>query len=135
MRFTPTLLALGLQVALSVSHVRVHARTCTVTPIGGGQDDGPNIICAFDACKSGGTVVLDKHYVVNTVLIITGLQDVNIQLSGVGASRYPPILHSIDVSPVQYTPNISYWSPNSYYMGYQNVYEPSVILCLGPHMS
>ncbi|KAG6372109.1 glycoside hydrolase family 28 protein [Boletus reticuloceps] len=78
--------------------------TCKVIPIGGGQDDGPNIIDAFDTCKSGGTIVLDKYYVVNTVLVITGLQDVSIELSGV----------------VQYTPNIAYWSPNSYYLEFQN---------------
>ncbi|KAI9566591.1 pectin lyase fold/virulence factor [Boletus coccyginus] len=91
--------------AASPLRVRVDGNTCAVTPIGGGQDDGPNIIHAFDVCKSGGTIILDRHYVVNTVLVITGLQDVNIELSGV----------------VQYTPNIAYWSPNAYYMEYQNV--------------
>lgn len=72
--------------AASPSRVRVDGNTCAVTPIGGGQDDGPNIIRAFDVCKSGGTIILDRHYVVNTVLVITGLQDVSIELSGVGAS-------------------------------------------------
>ncbi|KAN0078074.1 polygalacturonase [Tylopilus felleus] len=98
-----SLLAL-LPVALAASHVKVDGSTCTVTPIGGGQDDGPNIIRAFDACKSGGTIVLDRYYVVNTVLVITGLQDVKIEFSSV----------------VQYTANIAYWSPNSYYMEFQN---------------
>ncbi|KAF8549316.1 glycoside hydrolase family 28 protein [Imleria badia] len=72
------------------SRVRVDGNTCTHL-----QDDGTS---------STRTVVLDQFYVVNTVLVITGLQDVNIELSGV----------------VQYTPKFAYWSPNSYYMEFQN---------------
>ena len=94
MRFLSLLPLLTLALAAD-PHVKVDGKTCTVIPIGGGQDDGPNIIYAFDACKSGGTVVLDKYYVVNTVLVITGLQDVRIRFSGVGEShpfnsRSPP---------------------------------------------
>ncbi|KAG9312450.1 pectin lyase fold/virulence factor [Chiua virens] len=103
MRFAVVLPLLSLALAAS-PYVSVDGNTCAVIHIGGGQDDGPNIIDAFDLCKCGGTIVLDRYYVVNTVLVITGLQDVNIQLSGV----------------VQYTPNIAYWSPNAYYMEYQN---------------
>lgn len=124
MRFA-SLLAL-LPVALAASHVKVDGSTCTVTPIGGGQDDGPNIIRAFDACKSGGTIVLDRYYVVNTVLVITGLQDVKIEFSSVGASRSlntrSASIQSTYLSAVQYTANIAYWSPNSYYMEFQNAY-------------
>ncbi|KIJ62473.1 glycoside hydrolase family 28 protein [Hydnomerulius pinastri MD-312] len=78
--------------------------TCTVVPLGGGQDDGPNILSAFSQCNNGGTIVLDKYYVVNTLLVHDPLQDVKIELSGV----------------LQYTPNIAYWSPNSLYLTYQN---------------
>lgn len=81
------LLLLAITIAAESSpNLRVDGDTCTVLPIGGGQDDAPNIINAFDACRSGGTVVLDQYYVVNTVLVITDLQNVNIQLSGVGQS-------------------------------------------------
>ena len=86
MRFAPLAL-LPLAFAAANPHVKVHHGHCTVKPVGGGQDDGPNTIHAFDACKSGGTIVLDQYYVVNTVLVITGLQDVKIKLSGVGESR------------------------------------------------
>lgn len=83
--------------------VEKNGSTCRVVPIGGGQDDGPNILTALEQCNNGGTVVLDSYYVVNTVLV-TDLQDVNIELSGT----------------LQYTPNIAYWSPNSLFLTYQN---------------
>lgn len=61
---------------------------CAVKPLGGGKDDGPNILAAFANCSSGGTVVLDKFYVVDTLLMTTGLKNVNIELSGTGASSF-----------------------------------------------
>lgn len=85
MRFRIPTLLLALAIPVFASQITVDGDRCTVTPLGGGQDDGPNIIQAFDACSSGGTIVLDKYYVVNTVLVITGLQDVSIDLSGTGA--------------------------------------------------
>ncbi|EIW74312.1 hypothetical protein CONPUDRAFT_133182 [Coniophora puteana RWD-64-598 SS2] len=94
----------GLAFAASNPNVQVDGSTCRVVPLGGGQDDGPNILDAFSTCSSGATVVLDSYYVVNTVLITTGLQDVSVELSGT----------------VQYTPNIAYWSPNSLYLTFQN---------------
>jgi len=78
--------------------------TCTVKPLGGGQDDGPNILAAFKRCAKKGRVTLDKYYVVDTLLLTTGLDDVEIELTGT----------------VQYTPDIAKWSPQSYYMTYQN---------------
>lgn len=56
---------------------------CLVVPLGGGQDDGPNILSALSQCNNGGTVVLDRYYVVNTVLVHEPLKDVKIELSGV----------------------------------------------------
>jgi hypothetical protein len=53
----------------------------------------------------------------------------------VSITRCPLTLHSIDVSPVQYTPNIAYWSPNSYYMEFQNAYVASTDPFQGPHTS
>ncbi|KAH7925795.1 glycoside hydrolase family 28 protein [Leucogyrophana mollusca] len=100
----PALLAL-LPLAFAASpNVQVEGSTCKVIPLGGGQDDGPNILSAFAQCGTDGTIVLDRYYVVNTVLVTTGLKNVGIELSGV----------------VQYTPNIAYWSPNSLYLTFQN---------------
>ncbi|THH32774.1 hypothetical protein EUX98_g1418 [Antrodiella citrinella] len=78
--------------------------SCTVKPLGGGQDDGPNILAAFKRCAKEGRVTLDKYYVVDTLLLTTGLDDVEIEFTGT----------------VQYTPNIAKWSPQSYFLTYQN---------------
>ncbi|KIL00164.1 glycoside hydrolase family 28 protein [Paxillus rubicundulus Ve08.2h10] len=107
MRFSTLLGLLPAVIAASPSlspQVKVAKNTCTVVSLGGGQDDGPNILYAFETCRSGGTIVLDQSYVVNTVLVTSGLKNVRIELSGV----------------VQYTPNIPYWSLNSYFLEYQN---------------
>jgi hypothetical protein len=61
---------------------------CVVKALGGGQDDGPNILKAFQRCKSNGKVVLDGYYVVDTLLLTTGLSDVEVQLSGTGLSTF-----------------------------------------------
>lgn len=99
----PTLLPL-LPIVLAASpSVVVDGHTCTVVPLGGGQDDAPSILDAFRSCGSGGTVVLDKYYVVNTVLVITGVRNVSIVLSGVGGSilQAPdPRLHSFLLSTI-----------------------------------
>lgn len=58
--------------------------SCKVKPLGGGQDDGPNILAAFKRCAKKGRVTLDKYYVVDTLLMTTGLDDVEIELSGTG---------------------------------------------------
>lgn len=55
---------------------------CVVNGLGGGQDDGPNILAAFQQCKNGGKVVLADYYSVDTLLLVTDLQDVEIELSG-----------------------------------------------------
>lgn len=77
---------------------------CKVPHLGGGQDDGPAINAAFKRCAKNGKVVLDKYYSVDSLLFTTGLDDVEIELSGT----------------VQYTPDIAKWSPQSYYLTYQN---------------
>ncbi|KZS92111.1 pectin lyase-like protein [Sistotremastrum niveocremeum HHB9708] len=85
-------------------NVRKQGSTCTVVARGAGQDDGPSINAAFQECSKNSKVVLNDYYVVNTLLKTTGLSNVQIELSGT----------------VQYTPNIAYWSPNSYPLIYQN---------------
>ncbi|KAI0918829.1 hypothetical protein AcW1_009462 [Taiwanofungus camphoratus] len=79
-------------------------RICAVKPLGGGQDDGPNINKAFRDCSQNAAIILDRYYVVDTLLMATGLDNVDIVLSGV----------------LQYTPDIAKWSPDSLYLTYQN---------------
>ncbi|KAI0346446.1 pectin lyase-like protein [Trametopsis cervina] len=78
--------------------------SCKVTSLGGGRDDGPAINAAFKRCAKNGKVTLDKYYSVNSLLFTTGLDDIQVELSGT----------------VQYTPNIAKWSPESYFLEYQN---------------
>ncbi|GJE94846.1 glycoside hydrolase family 28 protein [Phanerochaete sordida] len=77
---------------------------CKVPHLGGGGDDGPAINAAFERCAKNGKVVLDQYYSVDTLLFTTGLDDVEIELSGT----------------LQYTPDIAKWSPQSYFLTYQN---------------
>lgn len=63
-----------------------HARlSCKVPHIGGGRDDGPAINAAFERCAKNGKVVLDQYYSVDSLLFTTGLDDVEIELSGTRA--------------------------------------------------
>lgn len=74
--------------ALSLTTFAVVAsarQVCNV--VHGGDDDGPAIIKAFQQCAKNGRVTLDKFYSVNSVLLTTGLDDVEIELSGTGASE------------------------------------------------
>ena len=59
-------------------------RTCKVPAIGGGEDDGPAINAAFKRCAKKSRVVLNKYYVVDTLLLTKDLDDVEIELSGTG---------------------------------------------------
>ncbi|KAI9065287.1 glycoside hydrolase family 28 protein [Trametes sanguinea] len=79
-------------------------KTCEVPAKGAGQDDGPTINSVFKKCSRNSKIVLDKYYVVDTLLQTEGLDNVEIELSGT----------------VQYTPDIAKWSPQSLYLVYQN---------------
>lgn len=66
----------------------------------GGQDDGPNILKAFSECARNGKVVLDKYYVVDTLLMMTGLKNVEIELTGTIYAQHqemvtPVVLHDL----------------------------------------
>ncbi|OJT08832.1 hypothetical protein TRAPUB_259 [Trametes pubescens] len=87
-----------------LSALAVARRTCKVSAIGGGEDDGPAINAAFERCSKNAKVVLDKYYVVDTLLLTKDLDDVEVELSGT----------------VQYTPDIAKWSPQSLFLTYQN---------------
>lgn len=56
--------------------------SCKVPHLGGGKDDGPAINAAFKRCAKNGKVVLDQYYLVDSLLFTTGLNDVEIELSG-----------------------------------------------------
>ncbi|EIN05315.1 hypothetical protein PUNSTDRAFT_146014 [Punctularia strigosozonata HHB-11173 SS5] len=90
--------------AVSVAGPAVAVLTCKVKALGAGQDDGPNILAAFERCGKNGRITLDEYYVVDTLLLTTGLKNVEIDLSGT----------------VQYTPDIAKWSPQSLFLTYQN---------------
>jgi hypothetical protein len=64
--------------------------SCKVPHLGGGRDDGPAINAAFERCAKGGKVVLDQYYSVDTLLFTTGLDDVEIELSGTGMCSILP---------------------------------------------
>ncbi|KAI0087365.1 pectin lyase-like protein [Irpex rosettiformis] len=78
--------------------------SCKVPSLGGGRDDGPAISAAFERCGRNGKVTLDKYYLVDSLLLTTGLDNVDIELSGF----------------LQYSPDIAKWSPQSYFLEYQN---------------
>ncbi|KAI0763430.1 pectin lyase-like protein [Trametes elegans] len=88
----------------SVAFAHDLKKTCVVPAIGGGEDDGPAINAAFERCSHSSKIVLDKYYVVDTLLLAKDLYNVEIELSGT----------------VQYTPDIAKWSPQSLYLVYQN---------------
>ncbi|KAI0642765.1 pectin lyase-like protein [Trametes meyenii] len=99
---------------LALALARDIRKTCRVPAIGGGEDDGPAINAAFERCARNAKIVLDKYYVVDTLLLTRGLQNVEIELSGTGDS------YSAVSCVVQYTPDIAKWSPQSLYLTYQN---------------
>ncbi|KAK4687281.1 hypothetical protein P7C73_g2838, partial [Tremellales sp. Uapishka_1] len=95
--------ALHKRFASNNSHVQVDGAVCTVTAIGGGEDDGPNLLYAFNLCNTDALINLPSYYQVDTVLN-TYLHNVEVRLTG----------------GIAYKPDIAYWSPNSIYLTYQN---------------
>ena len=79
MRFLPLV---PLFITLALPTLTLARLTCTVKPLGGGQDDGPNILSAFKRCAKNGHITLDKYYVVDTLLLTEELDNVEIELSG-----------------------------------------------------
>ena len=58
--------------------------SCKVASSDGQADDGPAIRAAFERCGKKGKITLDKYYLVDSLLLTTGLDDVEIELSGIG---------------------------------------------------
>ncbi|OCF72151.1 hypothetical protein I204_07416 [Kwoniella mangroviensis CBS 8886] len=98
--YTPSL---GRRWSSNNPYVTVDGSVCTVKPMGGGQDDGPNLLYAFNLCGSTALINLPGYYTVNTVLQ-TYLNNVEVRLTGA----------------ISYVPDIEYWSPASIYLTYQN---------------
>ena len=69
--------------------------------MGGGQDDGPNILYAFELCSNDALIDLPGYYTVHTVLQ-TELTNVEVRLTG----------------GISYVPDIGYWSPASIFLTY-----------------
>ncbi len=80
---------------LALARATSTRKTCKVAAIGGGEDDGPAINSAFKKCAKNSKIVLDKYYVVDTLLKTENLDNVEIELSGTGeciSSAFPHVL-------------------------------------------
>jgi hypothetical protein len=73
-------------------------KQCTVTPLGGKQDDVPNILKAFKECNEGGTVVFPEKmdfWIASKLNPV--VRDVNVEWRGrwtVGLALYQPFQKS-----------------------------------------
>ena len=81
MRLVNIISFLSFAFALS-SNIQVSDSTCTVIPLGGEKDDGPNILAAFQTCGLRSKIVLDGAYTVGTVLVTTELENVHVEFKG-----------------------------------------------------
>lgn len=83
--------------------VEVKGNTCTVHPLGGGQDDGPAINYAFELCSNKAHIKLPYAYYVDTVLQ-SNLSQVEIEFTGM----------------ISYAQDVAKWNEQSMYLVYQN---------------
>ncbi|KAI0471955.1 glycoside hydrolase family 28 protein [Xylariaceae sp. FL0804] len=95
-------LALGLAGAgttAAVTHApAANNKTCSLTPVGGGGDDTPQLIAAFARCGVDGRVVVAPgDYNIEQVMDIANLSNVDIDIRGT----------------LKWSSNISYWLANS----------------------
>ncbi|KAI0863545.1 polygalacturonase [Xylaria cubensis] len=79
-------------------------KTCSVTALGGGEDDASQILDAFHDCNNGGTIVLDGDYTIATALDLTFLDSVDVALSG----------------SITFKADIDYWVANSFKYDFQS---------------
>jgi hypothetical protein len=113
--------------------VTIKGSTCTVTPLGGAEDDSSAILYAFnELCHTDSTIELPGSYVVGKALNTT-LSRVTVNLRCARRCRALPDAHGQDdlltlaidrlrtsrSGKIQYTPDIAYWSPNSIFLSYQ----------------
>ena len=93
-RLTVTMLAKFLTLT-SLAALALGRKTCKVPAIGGGEDDGPAINAAFKKCATRSKIVLDKYYVVDTLLMADNLDDVEIELSGTSKHLRVTCMHMV----------------------------------------
>ncbi|KAI0007842.1 glycoside hydrolase family 28 protein [Xylariaceae sp. FL0662B] len=92
--------------ALPFSPPRIKGRYCQVEPgCESARNDAPQILKAFEECNDGGTVVLDKSYVIGSPLDLTFLKHVDVVITGEIA---------FDDS------DVYYWAENSFKYAFQN---------------
>lgn len=87
-------------------------KTCTLLPLGGTQDDVPQILEAFDECNNGGTVVFPE----NATFYI--------------ATRLNPVLYDVTIDwkgTWLFSDDLDYWRNNSYPIAFQNHHAGFVI--------
>ena len=71
-----------------------HRKVCTVHPCKDGSDDAPEIIRAFKDCgKRGRVEFLNETYHIESIMNISGLNDVEIDLKGTLLVSHPSNLH------------------------------------------
>lgn len=87
-------------------------KTCTLSPLGGNQDDVPQILEAFDECNNGGTVVFPE----NATFYI--------------ATRLNPVIYDVTIDwkgTWLFSDDLDYWRNNSYPIAFQNHHAGFVI--------
>lgn len=83
----------------------ISGQTCTLAPLGGEQDDAPQILAAFEACNHGGTVVFPE----NATFYI--------------ATRLSPVLYDVAIdwrATWLFSDDLAYWRDNAYPVAFQN---------------
>ncbi|KAK3688562.1 glycoside hydrolase family 28 protein [Podospora appendiculata] len=80
-------------------------KVCTLSPLGPGHDDVPQILKAFNDCNNGGTVVFPQGQVFNI------------------GSRLNPVLFDVGIDwqgVWQFSDNATYWRNHAYPVAFQN---------------
>ncbi|EPS35617.1 hypothetical protein H072_10990 [Dactylellina haptotyla CBS 200.50] len=81
-------------------------KTCFIDALGGGQDDGPQILAAAKKCNNGGTLAfLDDLYTIGSPLDLTFLKHVDFDIQGT----------------LKFTDDIDFWIRNQFHYYYQNI--------------
>ena len=86
-------------------HRRQSSDTCTVSPLGNGADDVPQILDAFEQCGQGGTIVFPEDNAYNI------------------ASKLNPVVNDVTIEwrgTWQFSADLDYWRNNSYPIAFQN---------------
>lgn len=117
-------LTIALLALLGYASPTQNRKTCTIKASGTNRtDDAPAIRAAFKECGHRGMIVFEPTtYYVNSVLNITDLEDVDIDIQG---ELLVSLIERADAGDVadsksQWSTNIQYWLNASLPVGYQN---------------